>query len=155
MKLTESNKSPSTHTVHISDFSCRSSDVRSVTWPRPLYAYGGILKLLILQYKWYNPNSNSDTSNIIVMHCRPVSLPYFRILYFVWRHGSIWGHQRFSRIISDQIEIDSREKASLWWHWAFESTDMQLDPARSISDLKGCDLMLTSGSTLTLIFTEQ
>ena len=97
------------YSLYNSDFSCRWSQVRSVTWPRPLEE---ILKMFILQQKWYN--WNSDASSIIFMHSCHVSVPYFCIFDLVWRHRwrhmSRLGHQHFSSITSDQIEKENRER---------------------------------------------
>ena len=161
MKLSESNKPPGTHILYISDFSCKSFEVSSVMWPRPLYVYVGILALFILQHKCYN--LTSDASNIVLMHCCHASLPYFCIFYFVWRHS--WCHKGpfgfgssafFVNNFQSNWDTKSR-KAPLCSHWAPESTDMRLVPlAQSVTlgDMS-CDLTLTSGSTLTFTFTKQ
>ena len=77
----------------------------------PIISLGGILKLFILQHKWYNPNSES--SNIVVMNSCHFPLPYFCIYEFVWRHrwrhGALLGIQRFLSMTSYQIKIEIRK----------------------------------------------
>ena len=47
-------------------------------------------------------------------------------------------------------------KAPWWWHWASESTEMQLESLTSIvQSMTWEGVTLTSGSTLTLTFTKQ
>ena len=73
--------------------------------------------------KWYYPNPG--TSNIVVIHCCHVPCIFF-IVFCVTSQGLNSGHQRFSSIASDQIEMESR-KTPLWWHWTPKTTDMRLD----------------------------
>ena len=105
---------------------------------------------------WYDPNSN--TLNITAIHYWHVSLPNFSIFDIVWCHR--WHHRGPSGssafFVNNFRSTWYREsiKAPLWWHWVPETTGMQLDPPISIHDLRGCDLILTLWSTLTLIFTK-
>ena len=131
MKFSESYNPPGIHNLCIWDFSWRSSEVRSVTWPRPIISLWGILKSFIFQYTGYN--TNSDTSNdkywchTLLLSCLS-TLFYFAFLTLcdITAHVT-WAflvHQRLSSITSDQTEIE----APLCLHWAPESTNMQFDP---------------------------
>ena len=102
----------------------------------PIISLWGILKLLILQHTWYN--SSSDTSNIVFIHCWHVSLHYFCIFDFVWRHR--WRHMDMFE--SSAFSVNNfrahwdREsiKAPLCSHWALKSTAIDLThPARSVT----------------------
>ena len=105
-----------------------------------------------LVHTWYNPNSGM--SNIVVIHYCHISLPYldiFLLFNFVWRHrwrhmGSFWIITFFGNNFRLKWDRES---------WAFEPLDMQIDPSSSIHDMRGCDLTLAFGSTLTLAFTKQ
>ena len=98
----------------------------------PILNLWGMLKLLILQQKRNKPNS--DTSYIVGIHHCHVSLPYFCIFDFVWRHrwrhwGAFGSSAFFVNDFRSPINWDRESgKAPLWWHWAPEPTDMYLDP---------------------------
>ena len=121
-----------------------------------LFVDGEILKLLILQHKWYNSNS-ATTHNVFIFYCQ-VALPY--ICIFTLRNVTddvtvtLYCDQHFPSITYNRNVKKSRNRHHCDRNQLPNRLICDLTPS-SIHDLKRCDLPLTSGSTLTLTLTKR
>ena len=155
MTLSESNKFPGTHIFYIFDFLCRSSEVRSVTWPPRLYEGNTEIAHAAIEMIKYELRRIKYCCYTLLSF-----LPaYFCIFYAVWRHRwSTWillDHRVFVNNFRSNWDRETR-KEPLWWRWAAKSSDNRLGPlAQSMTWRSLHNLTLTSGSTLTLTFTKQ
>ena len=97
-------------TFWISQFLQWLSGFRSVTWPlHDNLMGGGILKLLTLQRKWYNPSSS--VCNLVSIPCLHDPVPSFCIIEFMWLHiWRHWGQLRSSAFFANNSRT----------HWSIE-----------------------------------